>query len=59
MNPAQPVTKVGDRYRGKAGFYAIANEFFWDNKLLPTPEHTLGGLRHSYESRMRRLIINN
>jgi hypothetical protein len=59
LNPAQPVTKVGDRYRGKAGSYAIANEFFRDNKLFPTPEHTLGELRHSHESRMRRLKINN
>lgn len=47
------------RYRGKASFYATANEFFRDNELFPTSKHTLGGLRHSYESRMRRLKISN
>lgn len=47
------------RYRGNANYYNTAQKFFRDNYLLPSDDHTLGGLRHSYESRMRRAGIDN
>ncbi|OWU81726.1 hypothetical protein ATO6_23235 [Oceanicola sp. 22II-s10i] len=39
------------RYRGKGTFSAAANAFLHENKLLPE-DITIGGTRHSYESRM-------
>lgn len=47
------------RYRGNANYYNTAQKFFRTNNLLPSDDHTLGGLRHSYESRMRRAGIDN
>ncbi|MCZ8151936.1 MAG: hypothetical protein O9292_06055 [Rhodobacteraceae bacterium] len=47
------------RYRGNANYYNTAQKHFRDNFLLPSDDHTLGGLRHSYESRMRRAGIDN
>lgn len=47
------------RYRGNSNFYATAQKFFRDKNLLPTERHSIGGLRHSYESRMRRAGIDN
>lgn len=47
------------RYRGNANYYNTAQKYFRDNALLPSDDHTLGGLRHSYESRMRRAGIDN
>lgn len=46
----------GDRlfpsYFGKDKISATANKFLRENKLLESPEHTLYGLRHSFEDRM-------
>lgn len=39
------------RYRGKGTFSAAANAFLHENDLLPE-EITMGGSRHSYETRM-------
>lgn len=40
------------RYRGKGGYSGNVNGRLRTSGLLPTPEHTIGGLRHSWESRM-------
>nr|WP_131505603.1 hypothetical protein [Limimaricola cinnabarinus] len=42
------------RYRGKPGFSDAANGFLRENKLLPTPEHTVYSLRHAFQGRLRR-----
>lgn len=48
-----------DRYRGKEGFSDTVMKFFKENSLLPSPEHKISGLRHSFESRMRRAGVSN
>lgn len=41
-----------DRYRnGSASLSALINKYLSNNGLLETPEHTLYGLRHSFEDR--------
>lgn len=40
------------RYRGKDAFSAVANKYFAENGLMETPEHTIYGLRHSFEDRL-------
>ena len=40
------------RYRGNASLSATVNKFLRENGLLQTPDHTLYGLRHSFEDRM-------
>jgi integrase len=40
------------RYRDKPGLSATVNKYFKENGLLETPEHSLYGLRHSFEDRM-------
>ena len=40
------------RYRDKPGLSATVNKFLRENGLLETPEHSLYGLRHSFEDRM-------
>jgi len=46
----------GDRlfpsYFGKDKISATANKFLRENRLLESPDHTLYGLRHSFEDRM-------
>ena len=40
------------RYHDKAGLSATINKFMRENGMAETPEHTLYGLRHSFEDRM-------
>lgn len=40
------------RYRDKPGLSATVNKFLVQNNLLETPDHSLYGLRHSFEDRM-------
>ncbi len=40
------------RYHDKAGLSATINKFLRENGLMETPEHSLYGLRHSFEDRM-------
>lgn len=40
------------RYRGKSSYSAAMNKFLRSNGLLPTAQHTIGGLRHTWESRI-------
>lgn len=40
------------RYAGKAGLSATVNKYLRENKLVETPEHTMYGLRHSFEDRL-------
>ncbi len=40
------------RYRGKSSYSAAMNKFLRSNGLLPTAQHTIGGVRHTWESRM-------
>lgn len=46
------------RYRGKSGYSANVNGRLRSRKLLPTPEHTIGGLRHTWESRLKKAGIS-
>lgn len=46
------------RYRGKGTFSAAANAFLHENDLLP-PDVTIGGSRHSFETRMEDANIAN
>lgn len=46
-------------YRGNSNFSNTVNKWFRENKLFPTPGHTVGGLRHSFESRMKALGLEN
>jgi integrase len=47
------------RYRGNANYYNTTRKYLLDNGLFPSDAHSLGGLRHSYESRMRRAGVDN
>lgn len=47
------------RYRGNANFYNSVNKYFREKRLFPSEDHTIGGLRHSFESRMKALKISN
>ena len=40
------------RYRGKSSYSAAMNKFLRSNGLLPTAQHTIGGVRHTWESRI-------
>jgi len=47
------------RYRGKASLSDAVNKYLRENDLLPTENHTLYSLRHSFEGRMTRAGIDN
>lgn len=40
------------RYRGKSNYSATMNGYLRKNGLLPSPKHTVGGVRHTWESRI-------
>lgn len=40
------------RYRGKSTYSATMNQYMRNNGLLPSPDHTIGGVRHTWESRI-------
>ncbi len=40
------------RYRGKSTYSATMNQYMRNNGLLPSPGHTIGGVRHTWESRI-------
>lgn len=47
------------RYRDKTGTASqTINTYLEENQLLPSPAHTLYGLRHSFEDRMKRANID-
>lgn len=47
------------KYRDKEdAFSAAANKFCRENKLLPTPKHSIYSLRHSFEDRMKEAGID-
>lgn len=41
------------RYRDKRGYSAAINSYLRSNDLLPSPKHTVGGIRHAWESRLK------
>lgn len=47
------------RYRAKDSFSAAVNKYLRDNGLMQSPEHTVGGLRHSWESRLKAAGFDN
>lgn len=47
------------RYRGSSTYSDTVNKWFRENKLFPTEKHTIGGLRHSFESRMKAIGLEN
>jgi hypothetical protein len=40
------------RYRGKSTYSATMNQYMRNNGLMPSPQHTIGGVRHTWESRL-------
>ena len=40
------------RYRGKSSYSATMNQYLRSNGLMPSSEHTIGGVRHTWESRI-------
>jgi len=46
-------------YRGNGNFSNTVGNYFKNNELFPSPENQISGLRHSYETRMRRAGIEN
>jgi len=40
------------RYRGKSTYSATMNQYMRNNGLMPSPAHTIGGVRHTWESRL-------
>lgn len=47
------------RYRGKATYSGAINKFLREKKLFPGPGHTIKGLRHTFETRLRRAGVEN
>lgn len=47
------------RYRGTSSYSANMNDRLRTRSLFPTPEHTVGGTRHAWESRMKRAGISS
>ncbi|EEB86509.1 DUF6538 domain-containing protein [Roseobacter sp. GAI101] len=45
------------RYRGKSSYSAAVNKYLRQNGLLPSPKHTIGGLRHAWEQRLKAIGI--
>ena len=45
------------RYRGKSSYSAAVNKYLRTNNLMPSPKHTAGGLRHTWESRFKAIDI--
>lgn len=45
------------RYRGKSSYSALVNKFLRTNNLMPSPKHTVGGLRHAWETRLKGIGI--
>lgn len=46
-------------YCGNSNFSATVNKWFRENNKFPSPRHTIGGLRHSFESRMKAIGLDN
>lgn len=40
------------RYRGKSNYSGTMNKYLRSNDLLPSAQHTIGGVRHTWESRI-------
>ena len=40
------------RYRGKSNYSGTMNKYLRNNGLLPSAQHTIGGVRHTWESRI-------
>ena len=47
------------RYRGKSSYSAAINKTLRSHGLLPTDRHTVGGVRHTWESRMVQHKLRN
>lgn len=45
------------RYRGKSSYSAVVNKYLRENGLVPSRKHTAGGLRHTWESRLKAIGI--
>jgi hypothetical protein len=45
------------RYRGKSSYSATVNKYLRKNSLMPSDNHTIGGLRHAWETRMKKIGI--
>jgi hypothetical protein len=41
------------RYRYKRSYSALINGYLRDHDLMPSPKHTAGGTRHTWESRLK------
>ena len=45
------------RYRGKSSYSATVNTYLRENALMPSADHTIGGVRHTWESRLKKAGI--
>ncbi|WP_282128823.1 DUF6538 domain-containing protein [Roseobacter litoralis] len=45
------------RYRGTSSYSATVNKYLRENDLLPSAKHTISGLRHAWESRLKKIGI--
>lgn len=45
------------RYRGSSNYSATINDYLHSKGLMPSLEHTAGGVRHSFETRMKKVVI--
>lgn len=45
------------RYRHKRGYSALVNGYLRNHDLMPSPEHTVGGTRHTWESRLKAALV--
>ena len=41
------------RYRGRSNYSATVNKYLRERGLMPSPDHTVGGTRHAFESRLK------
>jgi hypothetical protein len=47
------------RYRGASSYSATVNKYLRTRGLLPSPKHTIGGTRHSWEARLKAALIDS
>ena len=45
------------RYRDSRSYSNTMNKFLRENGLMPSPKHTVGGLRHTWESRFKAIGV--
>lgn len=47
------------RYRDKQSYSALVNKYLRNNQLVPSEKHTVGGVRHTWESRLKMIGLKS